>query len=84
METRDSLLEKALLLKPQARQNKGHTSGAHFWRSRLKNEYCVRFTRPRGDGRCFIIYSIESEYIYIVAVAHCHGQPDYWIDRIIQ
>lgn len=31
-----------------------------------------------------IIYSIEPEYIYIVAVAHCHRQPDYWIDRIIQ
>jgi toxin ParE2 len=29
-----------------------------------------------------ILYSIEPDYIYIIAVAHCHGRPDYWIDRI--
>ena len=29
-----------------------------------------------------ILYSIEKDYIYIIAVAHCHRRPDYWIDRI--
>ncbi len=29
-----------------------------------------------------IIYSIENEYIYILAIAHCHRRPDYWIERI--
>ena len=28
-----------------------------------------------------IIYSIENDYIYIIAIAHCHRHPDYWIDR---
>ena len=29
-----------------------------------------------------IIYSIEEDYILILAVAHQHQKPDYWIDRI--
>jgi plasmid stabilization system protein ParE len=29
-----------------------------------------------------IIYSIENDYIYIIAIAHCHRRPDYWIDRL--
>ena len=28
-----------------------------------------------------ILYSIESDYIYIIAIAHMHRMPDYWIDR---
>jgi mRNA-degrading endonuclease RelE of RelBE toxin-antitoxin system len=30
-----------------------------------------------------ILFSIEKAHIYIVAVAHCHRNPDYWIDRIL-
>ena len=28
-----------------------------------------------------ILYSIEKDYIYIIAVAHMHREPDYWIHR---
>ena len=28
-----------------------------------------------------ILYSIEPDYIYVIAIAHCHRRPDYWIDR---
>jgi plasmid stabilization system protein ParE len=28
-----------------------------------------------------LLYSIEKDYIFIIAVAHLHRQPDYWIDR---
>jgi plasmid stabilization system protein ParE len=30
-----------------------------------------------------IIYSIEKDYIYIIAIAHGHRRPNYWIDRIL-
>ncbi len=29
-----------------------------------------------------IIYSIEKEHIYILALAHLHRKPHYWIDRV--
>ena len=29
-----------------------------------------------------ILYSIEDNHILIIAIAHQHRQPDYWIDRI--
>ena len=28
-----------------------------------------------------LLYSVESEYIYILAVAHQHRAPDYWAER---
>ncbi len=28
-----------------------------------------------------ILYSIESDHIYIIAIAHLHRKPDYWVDR---
>jgi plasmid stabilization system protein ParE len=28
-----------------------------------------------------ILYSIEPDHIFIIAVAHTHRRPDYWIDR---
>ena len=31
-----------------------------------------------------IMYSIEKDYIYIIAIAHTHREPNYWIDRIIR
>ena len=30
-----------------------------------------------------ILYSIEHDCILIIAIAHQHRKPDYWIDRII-
>ncbi len=30
-----------------------------------------------------ILYSIEKDYLYIIAIAHCHRRPDYWIDRTL-
>jgi hypothetical protein len=29
-----------------------------------------------------ILYSIESDHIFIVALAHQHRKPDYWIERM--
>ena len=29
-----------------------------------------------------LLYSIETDHILILAVAHQHRQPDYWIDRL--
>lgn len=29
-----------------------------------------------------LLYSIERDHIFIIAVAHQHRKPDYWIDRI--
>ncbi len=28
-----------------------------------------------------ILYSIEKDHIYIIAIAHQHRRPDYWIER---
>ena len=28
-----------------------------------------------------ILYSIESDHIFIIAIAHQHRKPDYWIER---
>jgi len=30
-----------------------------------------------------IIYGVDSETIIVVAVAHLHREPRYWIDRIV-
>lgn len=46
--------------------------------------------KEKGDVRRYILhkfpykilYSVEKEYIYIIAIAHCHRKPEYWIDRI--
>lgn len=29
-----------------------------------------------------VLYSIEEDHILIIAVAHHHRRPDYWVDRI--
>lgn len=29
-----------------------------------------------------VLYSIEDDYILIVAVMHCHREPGYWRDRV--
>ena len=44
----------------------------------------------RGEIRkCFmtvfpfkILYSIEKDHIFVIALAHQHRKPDYWIERI--
>jgi plasmid stabilization system protein ParE len=28
-----------------------------------------------------LLYSVESDHIYVIAVAHQHRDPDYWIER---
>jgi toxin ParE1/3/4 len=46
--------------------------------------------RERGDIRRLILsrfpykllYSVEADHIYIIAVAHQHREPQYWTDRI--
>ena len=43
----------------------------------------------RGDIRRLILsrfpykllYSVEADRIYVIAVAHLHRAPDYWVDR---
>jgi plasmid stabilization system protein ParE len=30
-----------------------------------------------------ILYSIESDHIFIVAIAHQHRKPNYWIDTLL-
>lgn len=29
-----------------------------------------------------VLYSIETDFVLIIAVMHCHRAPDYWHDRI--
>lgn len=29
-----------------------------------------------------LLYSVESDHIYVVAVAHQHREPNYWVDRV--
>lgn len=29
-----------------------------------------------------LLYSIETDHLYVIAIAHQHRKPDYWIDRI--
>jgi len=28
-----------------------------------------------------ILYSIEEDHVFIIAIAHQHRKPDYWMDR---
>ena len=52
-------------------------------------QYPEAWSTERGDIRkCLIckfpyklLYSIEKDHIFIIAVAHQHRKPDYWIDR---
>jgi plasmid stabilization system protein ParE len=29
-----------------------------------------------------LLYSVESDHVYVIAVAHQHRKPDYWVERI--
>ncbi|MGM0540195.1 MAG: type II toxin-antitoxin system RelE/ParE family toxin [Thermodesulfobacteriota bacterium] len=52
-------------------------------------EYPHAFSIERGDVRkCLLhrfpyklLYSIEKDHILIIAVAHQHRKPDYWVGR---
>lgn len=53
------------------------------------SEYPEAWSLERGDVRkCLLhkfphklLYSVEEDHIFIIAVAHQHRKPDYWIDR---
>jgi plasmid stabilization system protein ParE len=46
--------------------------------------------KERGDiRRCLlhkfpykILYSIEADHLLIIAIAHLHRKPDYWVNRL--
>ena len=52
-------------------------------------QYPAAWPVERGDIRkCMLhkfpynlLYSVEEQHIVIIAVAHQHRKPDYWIDR---
>ena len=54
-------------------------------------EYPDAWAKEKEDVRRYllhrfpykILYSIEENYIYIIAIAHCHRRPDYWVDRTL-
>ncbi|OIP40587.1 plasmid stabilization protein [Candidatus Desantisbacteria bacterium CG2_30_40_21] len=53
-------------------------------------EHPTAWSLERGEVRKYlvhrfpykILYSIEKEYIYIIAVGHQHQKPNYWVDRM--
>ena len=53
------------------------------------SQYPKAWSIERGEVRkCLLhrfpyklLYSIEKDHVLIIAVAHQHGKPDYWIDR---
>ena len=55
----------------------------------LANPYL--WSTEKGDVRKYllhrfpykILFSIEHDYIYIIAIAHSHRKPDYWVDRLL-
>ncbi|CAN5325983.1 hypothetical protein BH23BAC3_BH23BAC3_29580 [soil metagenome] len=52
-------------------------------------EYPTSWSVEKGDIRKYLmhkfpyklLYSIEEDHIFIIAVAHQHRRPEYWIDR---
>ncbi len=53
------------------------------------SEYPKAWSVERGEVRkCLLhrfpyklLYSIERDHIHVMAVAHLHRQPDYWVER---
>jgi len=53
------------------------------------SEYPEAWSFARGEVRkCILhkfpyklLYSLESNHVFIIAVAHQHRRPDYWIER---
>ena len=54
-------------------------------------EYPKTWSIEKGDVRKYllhkfpykILYSIESDHIYIIAIAHQHRKPSYWVERLL-
>ena len=52
-------------------------------------EYPLAWSIERGEVRRYVLhkfpykllYSIETDHILILAIAHQHRHPEYWIDR---
>ena len=52
-------------------------------------EYPTAWSIESGEVRMYLLhkfpyklfYSIESDHIFIIAVAHQHRKPNYWIER---
>ena len=34
------------------------------------------------EARQELLFSVESDHIYVIAVAHLHRKPNYWAERI--
>lgn len=59
---------------------------------RLVKSYPLAFTEVEPEiRRCLLarfpyalIYGLEQEAIVVIALAHLHGQPGYWADRIAE
>lgn len=55
-------------------------------------EYPQAWSVEKGEIRKYllhkfpykILYSIEPDYIYTVAIAHQHQRPNYWVNRFLQ
>ena len=53
------------------------------------SEYPKALSVERGEIRKYLLhkfpykllYSIETDHLFVIAVAHQHRQPYYWIDR---
>jgi plasmid stabilization system protein ParE len=54
-------------------------------------EYPQAWAKETGNVRRYLLHkfpykifnSIEEDYIYIIAIAHGHRRPNYWIDRML-
>lgn len=52
-------------------------------------EYSKAWSIERGEVRKYLLhkfpykllYSLEADHILVIAVAHQHRKPDYWVDR---
>ncbi|MGZ8157244.1 MAG: type II toxin-antitoxin system RelE/ParE family toxin [Methylobacter sp.] len=53
-------------------------------------QFPLAWQKERGDVRkCLlhkfpykILYSIESDHLLIIAIAHLHRKPDYWVNEL--
>lgn len=57
---------------------------------RRMSSWPLAFSVERGDIRRVllerfpykILYSIEADHLYVIAIAHQHREPDYWSKRV--
>jgi plasmid stabilization system protein ParE len=68
----------------------GHRFKEEVRKSALRiAEYPKAWSIERGEVRkCLLhkfpyklLYSVEEDHILVIAVAHQHRKPDYWVDR---